>query len=547
MNPRNTFKRKIFYLALIAVLLIPLFWLSQPATPDTQESRGSPGGVLAQLRDEYEISQAQLGEIDPTSVTIKLATLGLRGVAANILGNKAEEYKKKKDWNNFGATLVQLTKLQPHYINIWTNQAWNLSYNCSVEFDDYRDRYHWVKKGIEFLENGIKYNSNEPRLLREMGRMISQKIGNADEKKLFRKLFKEDDDYHKRFNRPEALRDNWLVGKEWYEKAVDMVDTKGARMSGKGPLLFRSDAPMCQMNYAEAIEEEGTFDEVAKGAWREAGELWRQYGTKELPTTVQKKDNPNEPITIRLGELELENQTVADLTAQLDAIQPGLRDKLIADKRASLSKSQLDALDIPLEKRTAHQNQLAMEAAAQIAVSHNDVAKTIKGPNRQKALDLAEEIAEHELVTKFIRSYRNIVNFEYWQKRANIEQGQDLIDARKNIYKGDQAFTEGLLEDARDYYIAGMKFWRKVLDANPELVSDQTIGEYLVDVTKRYHHILRQLDDPFPKDFILQDVWNAQHQITGPPPSAAKQDAPKDEAPKEKTPKVEAPKEEIPK
>lgn len=535
MNPRNTFRRKIYYLVAIMVLLMPLYFLGHPATKGTDDSPGSPGGTLARLREKYKISQAQLGEIDPTSVTLKLATVGLRGVAANILGGKAEEYKKKKDWNNLSATLVQLTKLQPHYINIWSNQAWNLSYNCSVEFDDYHDRYRWVKRGIEFLEDGIKYNANEPRLVRDMGRMISQKIGKADEKKLFRKLFKEDEEYHKRFNRPEPLRDNWLVGKEWYERALDMVDTKGAVMTGEGPLLFRSHPAMCQMNYAEAIESEGSFDEVAKSAWRDAGELWRRYSMVELPTSMQKDDDPNQPVTIRLAELKLENQTIDDLKAQLDAIQPGLRDEILARKRKMLSDSQREAYDTPLEKRTGHQLDLAREAAGILEITHNEVAKEIKGPNRRKALDLAKEIKKHEAIVRFIRSYRNIVNFEYWDKRAKIEQGQDMRYARKNVYNGDQAFSEGLLTDARDYYTEGMKLWRKVLDANPKLVTDQTVGEYLVDVINRYRQILGQLDDPFPKDFILQDVWDAQMNPQGAaPPPADKDD-------KEKSTEKESP------
>ena len=73
MNQRQRFIRKIIYAVAIAALLLPLSWLSQPAT--TQ----SDGGVLAQMREEHHLSQADLGEIDPTSETIKLATLGMRG------------------------------------------------------------------------------------------------------------------------------------------------------------------------------------------------------------------------------------------------------------------------------------------------------------------------------------------------------------------------------------------------------------------------------------------------------------------------------------
>ncbi len=110
------------------------------------------GGKLAQLRKEYKLAQVNLGEVDPASETIKLATLGLRGVAVNLLWEKANYYKKVEDWTNLTATLEQLAKLQPNFITFWKFQAWNLTYNVSVEFDDYHDRYYYVRRGIEFLQ-----------------------------------------------------------------------------------------------------------------------------------------------------------------------------------------------------------------------------------------------------------------------------------------------------------------------------------------------------------------------------------------------------------
>ena len=104
MNQHTTFYRKITYLVLIAVLLFPISRLGAPATREDQ------GGRLAQLRQENDLGQSDLGEIDPASETIRLATLGLRGIAVSMLWNKANEYKKKEDWTNFRATLAQLAR-----------------------------------------------------------------------------------------------------------------------------------------------------------------------------------------------------------------------------------------------------------------------------------------------------------------------------------------------------------------------------------------------------------------------------------------------------
>ena len=89
-------------------------------------------------------------------------------------------------------------------------------------------------KGIEFIKLGQNYNDREPRLLSNIGWIISQKIGRADEHVQFRKMFKEDDDYHGG-DRTGEDRDNWLVGKSWYQKAEDMVDTMDVPIRGDSP------------------------------------------------------------------------------------------------------------------------------------------------------------------------------------------------------------------------------------------------------------------------------------------------------------------------
>lgn len=509
MTSHRSFVRKIVYLVAIATLLMPLYWLSHPATSAVKESPGSPGGKLAQLREKYEFSPAQIGQIDPTSVTMKLATLGLRGVAANILWEKAFNYKMKKDWTNLVATLRQLTKLQPHFISIWSSSVtWNLSYNVSVEFDDYRQRYRWVIRGINFLKEGIQYNQRQPRLLWDMGWTISQKIGRADEHKQFRKLFKEDDDFNAGV--PVALRDNWLVGKEWYDRAVAMVDN-GITMLGKSPLIYRSSGPMCQMSYAEYLEKDGTFGEVAKTAWTDAADQWRRYGAEEIPASY--RNEKGEPVFIRLGEEEMKREAAQKIVAQLDALQPGLREKLAAQKRAALTPAQHEALATPPEKRTGKQFELASQAELAMEVTHNEVARKITGQKKRKeARKLAKEAVGLEQTATYIRRYRDIVNYVYWRLRADVERTDEMIEARRLLHQGDQAYAEGDLVAARDAYREGMIGWRSVLDKHPALVPDVTTGEDLMDVIKRYRRILAQLDEPFPEPFILQDVIDAHKQ-----------------------------------
>ncbi len=518
MNPRDrSFYRKISYLAAMAVLLAVMFFFSRPSTPAARGAKGTEGGLLARMRAEHGLSQAQLGEIDPTSESLRLATLGMRGIAANLLWSRANEYKMKKDWTNLSATLEQLVKLQPNFISVWRFQAWNLSYNVSAEFDDYRDRYHWVIRGINFLMDGTEWNDQQPRLQWDIGWFIAQKIGRADEHRQYRRLFREDDDFHRRnalFIPPDRFpvldnRDNWLVGKQWFLAAEDMVDNKGATMSGLSPLLFRSDAPMTQINYADAIQTEGVFGERALRAWNVAAKEWRQYGLRDIPTTFG--------TIIQLDLAERDQETVDKLLAEFEKLTPGVREQIHKERYEALRPIEREAYDTLPADRTDRQHQLAVDAEENLKITHEEVAKRAPRPNREKAKALAERITKLEERIRHIDRYRQIVNYKYWRLRCQVEQTPDAVDAREFIYRAEQAFANGNLPKAIDWYGKGFAKWRLVLDAHPALLEDETTIEDLTETIENYRKLLEQLDQKMPEDFLLRDVIslsNKQQQMS---------------------------------
>ena len=542
MTPEQwAFLRKIIYLVAIAVLLGLLSWLGRPSTRGTQKHEGSSGGVLAKIRDDPEnpLSQAQLGEIDPTSETIRLCTFGLRSVAANILWQKAHDYKMKKDWTNLSATLEQITKLQPNFVSVWRFQGWNLSYNVSVEFDDFRQRYRWVIRGIDFLRKGIRYNQYEPRLVWDIGWFTSQKVGRADESKQFRRLFRKDDDFHDGL--PFQVlgrdpRDNWLVGKQWFLEAEILVDVHGAPITGMSPMIFRSDAPMCQMNYAEDLEKDGipqcTFGPVARREWRTAAEEWDQFGSIPIPTAFELDIHLNDLDGAggKPGRINLEKR-LQQLVQALDALEPDLRKKIREDKRANvLSDEQRRAQETKLEERTPEQHLLFDEAERAIEVSHEELADWIARSQPAKAAEarkLAEQATEAEQSAAIVRRYRRIVNFEYWRHRARMEQIEETADARKLSYQAGQAiFAEGDLVAARDLYRRASAAWRKVIeicaqkkkaedpkqvkDELSALIADETFVADVRLMIGQYLQVLDKFSELFPEDFELQDFIRAK-------------------------------------
>lgn len=524
MSQSISFWRKVIYVVAIALLLFPLFLIGRPA------SRDGGGGVLAQLRQEHGLSQANLGEIDPASESMKLATLGMRGVAANLLWQKAFDYKMREEWDNFSATTNQITKLQPNYIMIWEFQAHNLAYNISVEFDDYRHRYHWVKKGVSFLIDGTHYNREDPRLLHYTGWIVGQKIGRADEHVQFREMFREDDDFHDELNTAflntkysvddaagwDGRPDNWLVSRLWYLRAEDSVD-HGATwqgkneqlydddpLRGKSPLIFHNDAPMAFVNYASTIEEEGIHGDTAREAWRKADRGWKEFGQRPIPTSWGH--------VIRLGEYDNVREEITRLHERLDEMAPGMREEIKNEKIAALPQELQDALNTPDEELNQETYMQQYEAKERSRPSHREVAERADEDVREKAIRLAARLEDQGLLSTRIAHYRGIINYDYWAIRCEAEQTKSAVDARECIYKARKSEDKVEPEEACKMYEQAWGLWREVYDKYPRLKDDIEAGE-LVKSIKRYRRLLQALDKDLPEDFVLRDLLEGKREF----------------------------------
>jgi hypothetical protein len=524
MSRNASFYRKIAYITAIAVLLLPLAALSQPAAIDPERpEEGSPGGKLSQLRAEYRLSQAELGEIDPASETMKLATVGLRGVAANVLWVYANYYKKVEDWDKLELTVQQIIRLQPNFLEVWDFQAHNLSYNVSAEFDDYRMRYQWVKKGIDFLILGTDYNRDEPGLLNQVGWFTGQKIGRADEQKQFRRMFRTDKDLHELFrknrvevdqeqaisayNNPDTGReerrpDNWLVARLWFLRAVDAVTSANRPIRGKSPLLFYSGGPMSRINGSAATEKDGYFGELAQLSWQRAADDWHAYGERELPAS--------EGFMFRLNEYEERQQRMSELRAEIDRQAPGIREELRKEKIAKLGENFRKALEKADGERTPEEHGLAYQAELDIQVTDREVFDRAPREKRADLRPLVEELENDASVANAIARNRQIVNFEYWRTRCDAERTKLALDARRNVFEADRLFAGGeKFNEARQQYEEAWTAWAQLFKTHPQLM-DNAEAQDLIESIKHYRDLLNQLDERFPTDFVLNNLLD-QH------------------------------------
>jgi hypothetical protein len=504
MNPKSSAFRKMVYLMILLIIAAPIVWLGRPSSP------GDQGGKLAQARSEARLGQADLGAIDPASETIRLATLGLRGIAVTMLWNAANNYKKTEDWTAFQSTLEQLARLQPYFVKVWQYQAWNLSYNVSVELDNVRDRFYYVKQGIEYLMEGIGYNRDHPRLLDDLGWFTGNKVGRADEHEIYRKLYKLDEDLNP--NDDPTLRDNWLASKHWYEQAVEAVDEKGQSLSTMNPTTFFDSPARSQISYAEAIEEEGIFGETAKRAWREGARLWKEYGEREMPST--------EDFTIRLVDETKWKLEAARLRNELDALSPGIEEKMKEEAQGKLTADQRRVWESPPQSPTAEEQKWQQEATEMMEITVPKVAARIAKDhpeNAAKAQSLATRIEEANRRANLISSNRDVANYEYWRIRADMEQTAEALKARELAHRAERDFKQGDPEGAVEQYEASFVEWSKALDQFPEMPRDSTTGGDLMEFIEDYARVLEQLDlslenEEVANRFALWDILKVNDQ-----------------------------------
>lgn len=500
MNRSGGFSNKLIYLAVIVVMLLPLYLLGQPATDASSLS----GGQLTRMRSDLNLAEANLGEIDPASESMKLASLGLRGFAASLLWRKAEEFKRSHEWDRLSATLNQISNLQPHYENVWEHQAHNLSYNVSVEFDDYRQRYAWVKKGMDYLSEGVRRNRTAPRLIWYTGWFYGQKLGMSDEQTQFRELFSDDEPLHADLKDegidvdspdargPDGRPDNWLVGRLWLNRGYELVDG-GLPLVGKTPVTFFEVGPKWRIQHAVAIEKEGVLDDRSKGAWERAADDWYGYGTRSLPTT--------DGATVQLAKVGDLYERRADLVSRFESVAGDTLATIRDEKARLLTPAEVYAMELAPEERTGDEAALAADAKRKMEIDFVSAAKQSPEDRQLKALEIAAQIRDVENMIGKNDIYRNQMNYEYWQVRCEAEQDDLMLAARRLLYDAKELYEESDLDGEIAKYEQAFEKWRAVYDKYPILVDDVSSDEVL-EAIDRFRIATDQSE--LPQDFPLR-------------------------------------------
>jgi hypothetical protein len=133
---------------------------------------------------------APLENAPPMLAFTTVALGGFRGLIANALWIRANDLQQEDKYFEQVQLSSWITKLEPHFTQVWLVQGWNMAYNISVKFRDPYDRWRWVQRGIELLrDDGLRYNPKEALIYRELAWFYQHKIGqNLDDAHLIYKF-----------------------------------------------------------------------------------------------------------------------------------------------------------------------------------------------------------------------------------------------------------------------------------------------------------------------------------------------------------------------
>jgi hypothetical protein len=261
--------KKILLLLLAAALLV--------GSGQVQKSLNADRKALSLTR------AAPLKNAPPLLAFTTVALGGFRGLISNFLWIRANDLQQEDKFFEMVQLADWITDLEPHFEQVWAFQAWNMAWNISVKFNDFADRWRWVKRGMELLrDNGLSYNPNSILLFQQLSWIFQSKMGqNMDDA----------NQYYKEQWAREMMPFFGPNGTNF--EALIQPQTKAEQTNA---LLFRETYKMDPVFAQKVNQEWGPLD------WRlpEASAIyWAARGLEQAKENPDKVEKPSDLITLR--------------------------------------------------------------------------------------------------------------------------------------------------------------------------------------------------------------------------------------------------------
>ena len=132
------------------------------------------------VKEDKLIDESFAAEGTPPIVAFSTMALGgFRGLIADILWIRAGDLQQKGKYYELVQLSDWILKLQPKFASAASYMGWNMAYNVSVACKRPEDRWRWVRRGIQLMQDAVTMNPNDPDVYHELAWIYQHKLGNV--------------------------------------------------------------------------------------------------------------------------------------------------------------------------------------------------------------------------------------------------------------------------------------------------------------------------------------------------------------------------------
>lgn len=136
--------------------------------------------MAAIVKEDKLVDENFAAEGTPPIVAFSTMALGgFRGLIADILWIRAGDLQQKGKYYELVQLSDWILKLQPKFSAAASHMGWNMAYNVSVACKRPEDRWRWVRRGIQLMQDAMTMNPNDPLVYQELGWIYQHKLGNV--------------------------------------------------------------------------------------------------------------------------------------------------------------------------------------------------------------------------------------------------------------------------------------------------------------------------------------------------------------------------------
>ena len=132
------------------------------------------------VKEDKLVDESFAAEGTPPIVAFSTMALGgFRGLIADILWIRAGDLQQKGKYYELVQLSDWILKLQPKFASAASYMGWNMAYNVSVASKRPEDRWRWVRRGIQLMQDAVAMNPNDPDVYHELAWIYQHKLGNV--------------------------------------------------------------------------------------------------------------------------------------------------------------------------------------------------------------------------------------------------------------------------------------------------------------------------------------------------------------------------------